>query len=401
MHRWNSSVFSLCLFISLITGSLAAEDTAAKLEAAKSKPATVAKKSARPDNLQPLYRFYNHEVNEHLYSLKMDEIEEWRKKKHFDEHAILGDVSPIELPGTVRLSRAPGEGGRHYFYVKPVGAAANAKVKEEQFRAWVWPDAGDGRIPIFGHAYIDATDTFLEPDLKHVSKFREDSKYAMGIDRLSLSEKGDETPLFYVYPHVVAKKPAEKETAKADPAKAKPMVKELASSKRPQPLYRFYNHALNEHLYSLKKEEIEEWRKKKHFDEHAILGDASPVELPGTARLWRAFRDDGKHYFYFRSAGTVAVKVDVDFKVWVWMDPGDGRIPIYGHTWIDDTDVFLEPNLEHVTKFRNDSQDKLGVSRLSLAEGGDETPIFYLYPHVVAEKPEDPKSKAQEKKANP
>ncbi|MDB5385639.1 MAG: hypothetical protein JWM11_1285 [Planctomycetaceae bacterium] len=409
MQPWKSSMLGACLFTLSFTlsnaGQLRANDPAAKQPAlngpTNSKSGIGEQKTAKPANVQALYRFYDHELNEHLYSSKQEEVADWRLKKHLREHVIIGDISPVALPGTVRLWRGSREDGKHYFYFKAAGKVPNVKVEDNKFEVWVWTKAGDGRIPVYGHTWTDDTDVFLEVDLKNVSKFRADSQDALGVSRLSLSDKGDETPVFYVYPHAAAKDPkvvplANAQAPKEPPKKSEPgtVGKKSARPDNLQPFIRFYNDELNEHIYSLKPEELEEWRKKKTFREQIIIGDASPVELPGTLRLWRAVRDDGKHYFYFKSSGKgPKLKVeDLKFQVWVWTEPGDGRIPIYGNTWIDETDIFLDDDFNNVDKFRTDSLTALGVNRLSLAEDGDGTPIFYVYPHVV---PKDAKPKAK------
>jgi hypothetical protein len=188
------------------------------------------------------------------------------------------------------------------------------------------------------------------------------------------------------------KKPAEKsDAAKKDGTKSTAVKKEKKSA-RPEnamPLYRFYDHNRNEHLYTPNEDEVLAWRKIPHFKEHAIIGDVSPVEVPGTTQLWRAYRKDGQHYFYTKALGAAQVTVETEkFRVWVWKTAGDGRIPIYANTWTDATDVFLDPSLEACRNFKNGTKKALGVMRLPLGTKAYDSPAFFVYPHVDAKKPE-------------
>ncbi len=181
------------------------------------------------------------------------------------------------------------------------------------------------------------------------------------------------------------KTPAKKEAAKKE-----------NKSERPDnliPLYRFYNTRTNEHAYTHAVDEVEAWRNVSHVDEHFIVGDVSPMELPETIRLWRAIRDkDKKHYYYLRAPGP-AVKLTVDdraFKCYVWKKPGDGRVPVYATTWTDGTDVAFDPNLNNLRKFREDTKKALGTYRLSLGGRDFGIPVFYVYAHPSEETSEKP-----------
>lgn len=155
-------------------------------------------------------------------------------------------------------------------------------------------------------------------------------------------------------------------------------------AKRPAgllPVFRFYDHETNEHMYSLDKDELEQWRGLLHFKEHSIVGYASPVELPDTVRLWRAVHKTGRHYYYLRTTNKDDLTVDSDkFRVYVWKKPGQGRVPIYAHTWTDGGDVFFSDDTNHIRKFKEKSLKALGVNRLPLSGRDIGMPVFYAYP---------------------
>lgn len=178
------------------------------------------KEETRPEGLLPFIRFYDHNTNEHMYSLDEDELEGWRDLKHFKEHKIVGYSSPVELPETVRLWRAVGKNGRHFYYLRtPV--KANLFVESEKFRVWVWKKPGEGRIPIYAHTWTDGGDVYFDGEMYHIRKFKEDSKKALGVTRPPLSGRDIGVAVFYVYPHVEEAKPEDsKETKKEPEAKA-------------------------------------------------------------------------------------------------------------------------------------------------------------------------------------
>jgi hypothetical protein len=161
-------------------------------------------------------------------------------------------------------------------------------------------------------------------------------------------------------------------------------------AKRPAgllPVVRFYDHDTDEHMYSLQKEELEQWRGLLHFKEHDVVGCASPVELPDTVRLWRAVHRTGRHYYYLRTSNKPGLTVESEiFHVYVWKKPGDGRIPIYAHTWTDGGDVFFSGDMDHIRKFKETSFKALGVNRLPLQGRDIGMPMFYLYPPLDEEK---------------
>ncbi len=146
------------------------------------------------------------------------------------------------------------------------------------------------------------------------------------------------------------------------------------------PVYRFYNKNVNEHAYSFLDRELADWRLADNVEEHIVLGKASAEELPGTMRLYRGVHNKThKHYYY------AIARSNDNFPLYVWKNAGDGRIGIYGSTWVDGTDVFFDPDLEMVKKFGADSQKALGVKRKSMGI----TPVFYVYPMDVEAKAND------------
>lgn len=145
------------------------------------------------------------------------------------------------------------------------------------------------------------------------------------------------------------------------------------------PMVRFYDKVRNQHSYAVDGKELGEWRKVPTVKEHLTIGDVSTVELPGTMRIWRGVRRKDLRHFYYTKAPGRAPDIDVDndnFKVYVWKKSGDGRIPVYGSTWIDGGDVFFDLDRDNVKKFTDDSKKALNVERKSLGN----TPIFYVYP---------------------
>ena len=163
---------------------------------------------------------------------------------------------------------------------------------------------------------------------------------------------------------------------------------------RPQnltPLTRFYDKKRNVHAYAYSDEELAAWRAADGIKEHIFVGDITTMELPGTVRLWRAIREKDKKHFYYITAPRAASGVNVDnenFRVFVWKSPGDGRIPIYGSTWTDGTDVFFDPDPNNVKKFAADTKKALGIERKELGPRA----VFYVYPHP---KEEESQSKAK------
>lgn len=145
------------------------------------------------------------------------------------------------------------------------------------------------------------------------------------------------------------------------------------------PLIRFYNEKVNEHAYSSDAAEQAAWRVAPKVKEHLIIGMVSSKELPGTVRLWRGIRTNDKRHIYYTQAPKGAAPMMADnenFQVYVWKKGGDGRIPVYGSTWIDSSDVFFDCDRANVQKFFDNTKKALNVERRSLGQ----LPVFYVYP---------------------
>ena len=156
------------------------------------------------------------------------------------------------------------------------------------------------------------------------------------------------------------------------------------------PMYRFYNKKVNEHGYSFLDREVVDWRKADDVDEHLALGRVCAKELPGTIRMYRGIHNKTKRHYYYTVAPREAKDITVDndnYPLYVWKNAGDGRIGIYGSTWVDGTDVFFDPDLEMVKKYGSDTKNALGVKRHSLGVA----PLFYVYPMDTAVKANSPK----------
>lgn len=217
MRSWMSSIFVLlCLAFSAFGLSLA-EDPPPKDEAkdadkasTKNKKESSKGKFTKPENLVPVYRFYNERLNEHVYSTNEDELSKWRNISYMKEQCIIGQVSPVGLVDTTRLWRAVRTDGRHYHYLQAPGKAGNITVEHQVFGAFVWKRPAEGRVPIYSTTWTDCMDVFFERDLNAVRKFKDDSKKALGVDRLPFAGKNFVTPVFYVYPPADTDEEAEK-----------------------------------------------------------------------------------------------------------------------------------------------------------------------------------------------
>lgn len=165
--------------------------------------------AVRPDNLVPLYRFYDTIRNEHVYTHSEDEADTWRGIKTVNEHLIVGDVSSVELPDTIRLWRAVrASDGKHYHYTRAPGKAVQLTVEDRVFNCYVWKKPGEGRVPVYSTTWTDGTDAFFDTDLAGVRKFRDDSKKALGTIRPAFIGRDFSTPAFYVYPHPTEETPS-------------------------------------------------------------------------------------------------------------------------------------------------------------------------------------------------
>ncbi len=148
------------------------------------------------------------------------------------------------------------------------------------------------------------------------------------------------------------------------------------------PLQRFYKRATHEHVYSVGEKEQAKWRQSGNYDEQVIVGLIATKNLPGTVRLYRHLRPDGRHvYSKDLPINSRLAKVDnANFEAYVWTEPGEGRIGVYCSTWLDGSDVYLETGLQYLEKFSADSKRDLGVDRLRPTL----EPLFYVYSQPMA-----------------
>jgi hypothetical protein len=164
---------------------------------------------------------------------------------------------------------------------------------------------------------------------------------------------------------------------KAEAAKAGLEAFRSAAPVRKQPelvaLYRFYDKRLREHVYTYGDGEPADWRRNPDMQGETVIGYATIAQVPGTTRLWRAIRGDGRHYFYLQAPkGLRDIRIE-DFIIYVWAQRGDGRIAVYGCTLPDDTDFFLDQDADKVKSLVQDTFTGTGARRKTYA------PAVYLH----------------------
>lgn len=151
----------------------------------------------RPEDLKPLYRFYDKKRNQHVYTVDEQELAGWRLDEHMKEQAIVGEVASTELPGTTKLWRAIRQkDGRQFYYTQAPEKAKGVIVDNERFRAYVWKRTGDDRVGVFGSTWTDGGDGFFSRNRDGVRKYTENTKKALGVERRHLGQGA----VFYVYP---------------------------------------------------------------------------------------------------------------------------------------------------------------------------------------------------------
>lgn len=125
-----------------------------------------------------------------------------------------------------------------------------------------------------------------------------------------------------------------------------------------RPLYRFFDSANDQHLYSVSPEETAQFKNRAEFQEHVVIGRVATTPLPGTTRLWRAVFENNTRYSYYTGSESAVPANTLDkanFEAYVWTSPGDGRIPVYYNPLQDGTDQFYSHILEHVRKYATES----------------------------------------------
>ncbi len=132
------------------------------------------------------------------------------------------------------------------------------------------------------------------------------------------------------------------------------------------PLYRFWDAQKEEHVYSYGEGEPGDWRKNPtRFQDETIIGLGSTEEKPGTVRLWRAVRRDGKHYFYIVGDPKIMEDSKIEaFVMYVWRKPGSGRVAVHACAMPDGLDPFFDPDFEAVKKLTKETATSKGVKRV-------------------------------------
>jgi hypothetical protein len=146
-----------------------------------------------------------------------------------------------------------------------------------------------------------------------------------------------------------------------------------------KPLVRFYNIDSEQHYYTLSAAETEHWRTRADLQEQHAIGRVTHRPLPGTVPLHRATFDNGKYHSYFTGPEKSVPPNTIDkvnFQVYVWTDPGDGRIPVYFNTLKVGTDQYYSYILEHVRRYARESDS----AKLNLRNSFGGSIAFWVYP---------------------
>ncbi|MEZ6134656.1 MAG: trypsin-like peptidase domain-containing protein [Pirellulaceae bacterium] len=166
-----------------------------------------------------------------------------------------------------------------------------------------------------------------------------------------------------------------------------------------QPLRRFYNTASKQHLYTISEAEANAWRQQADVEEEHVIGRVAPQKLQGTARLYRAtFNNNTVHsYFTGREDAAPAGSLDkANFEVYVWIHPGDGRIPVYYNSLSRGTDQYYSYILEHVRRYSSESES----AKQGLRSSFSDSIAFWVYPPLpeqLAARPRPPENTALKK----
>jgi WD40 repeat protein len=141
------------------------------------------------------------------------------------------------------------------------------------------------------------------------------------------------------------------------------------------PLYRFRDTRNGEHVYTYGDGEPADWRKNPAFTGETVVGYASVTPLGDTAQLWRAYCRDTRHYL---TLGDPSWEKDIlrheSFAPFVWVKPGDGRVPVHACFLPDGKDAYFDVSLEKVRAYAAGPPEGAGPERKVVEE------MFYLYP---------------------
>ncbi len=158
-------------------------------------------------------------------------------------------------------------------------------------------------------------------------------------------------------------------------------VPEVAAGPAYTPLYRFWDSRVKEHLYTYEGTEPVAWRAAGNFGNEHVVGYAVNTPEPGTVRLWRAYCKDGRHYFYIDKPATANdIERIEDFLLYVWTQPGDGRVPVHASYLPNDKDPLFDTNLEAIRQNALDTQRLTGVARKVVES------VFYVLPQKAGDK---------------
>jgi hypothetical protein len=157
------------------------------------------------------------------------------------------------------------------------------------------------------------------------------------------------------------------------PAPAKPTL--LA-------LYRFWDTRHNEHVYTYGEGEPAAWRKNPAFNGEVLVGYIAVAPQPGAVKLYRAYCRDQRHYFYLtKPTGATDIERSEAFEVYVWTQPGDGRIAVHACFLPDDKDAYFDRDLANVKEYTAGTLKQIGKQR-KVVEA-----MFYVYPTAVQTTP--------------
>ena len=172
--------------------------------------ATPKSSDAKTLALMPLYRFYDANLKQHVYTYGIEEPALWRQNGSFTNETIIGYVSHNEAPHTTRIWRYLMPDGTFYFLARVKGAnspdrvgnklraALDSKAKVQAFDVWGWSGRVDPRlVPVYACSMPDGTDMIFSRDRDEIRRANRDTWNSLGIKR------HDFGIAFYVYPEAL------------------------------------------------------------------------------------------------------------------------------------------------------------------------------------------------------
>ena len=147
-------------------------------------------------------------------------------------------------------------------------------------------------------------------------------------------------------------------------------------------LYRFDDKKRGQRIYTTDEKELNGWRLDPDKKDEELLGYASPENVPGTVRLWRANRKDGRFYIYLvKNPAWKDMTGIVDPPIYVWTKAGDGRVAIHGGAMPDGSETFFDRDLKKVRQVIDETLSGINVRRIPFPSA------FYLYEKAPEAKP--------------